>query len=1204
MFKKVLIANRGAIACRIIRTLDRMGIASVAVYSDADRHSRHVRLAGEAVRVGPPPAAQSYLDTEAILAAAKETGADAVHPGYGFLSENTAFAEACTAAGITFIGPTPDNIRAFALKHTARALAEQAGVPLAPGSGLISGLDEAISEARRIGYPVMLKSTAGGGGIGLQLVATEAELAPALERVQRLAGNNFKDAGVFIEKFIARGRHIEVQIFGDGKGRVVALGERDCSAQRRNQKVIEETPAPHLSEDTRQNLMQTAIRLGETVNYANAGTVEYLFDTDTGAFYFLEVNTRLQVEHGVTEEVTGVDLVEWMVRQAAGEPLPDMLPPPRGASIQVRLYAEDPARDFRPSSGLLTKVAWPADARIETWVESGTDVPPFYDPMIAKIIVTGATRSDALAKLQTALGQTVVSGIETNLGYLAALSHADVIKRGEVTTATLADFGYAPATCEVIQPGTLTTVQDYPGRTGYWDVGVPPSGPMDARSFRLANRAVGNTEDAAGLEITLLGPTLKFQSAAVLCLAGARLAATLDGDPVPHYQPFSVAPGQTLVCGAVEGAGIRAYLAVRGGIDVPAYLGSRSTFTLGAFGGHGGRALRIGDVLHLGGAAAVTDPIAIPLDVRPVMATTWDIGVLLGPHGAPEFFTDGDIETLFATEWEVHYNSSRTGVRLIGPKPQWARRDGGEAGLHPSNLHDNAYAIGAVNFTGDMPVILGPDGPSLGGFVCPVTIVAGELWKSGQLRPGGKVRFRRLTAAEARAIADRREHEITSLCAAPSASDEPGDFSDADGAIIGGIADAPGKPRVVYRRAGDGYMLVEYGPIVLDLELRFRVHALMTALQERGLDGIIDLTPGVRSLQIHYCPRRLPLTALLATLRGIDATLDEADDITVPSRIVHLPLSWNDPTIQLAIDKYAQLVRPDAPWCPSNIEFIRRINGLDSIDDVYRIVFEANYLVLGLGDVYLGAPLATPVDPRHRLVTTKYNPARTWTADGMVGIGGAYLCIYGMEGPGGYQLVGRTVQTWNTYRETSVFEAGRPWLLRFFDQVRFYPVSTEELERVRSGLVDGTASLDITETTFSLKAYRAFLAENADDIRRAKARQQAAFEAERARWQAADQTASQTESAPAPVDGADSLADGEVAVTSTVPGSVWKIPITAGTRVQAGDTLIIIESMKMEMAITAPADGIVTDIRCSEGKAVSLGQTVVVLSTSTDEVVA
>ncbi len=389
MFAKILIANRGAIACRIIRTLDRMGIASVAVYSDADRHSRHVRLAGEAVRIGPPPASQSYLDIDAVLAAAKATGAEAIHPGYGFLSENTAFAEACTAAGVTFIGPDPAHIRAFALKHTARELAAKAGVPLAPGSGLVASADEALGEARRIGLPVMLKSTAGGGGIGLQLVEREADLAPAFERVQRLAANNFKDAGVFVEKFVKRGRHIEVQIFGDGKGKVVALGERDCSAQRRNQKVIEETPAPGLGEETRQRLLATAIKLGEAVNYANAGTVEYLFDEGTGEFYFLEVNTRLQVEHGVTEEVTGVDLVEWMVRQAAGEPLAEHVPEPRGASIQVRIYAEDPARDFRPSSGLLTKVAWPADARVETWVESGSEVSAYYDPMLAKLIVTG-----------------------------------------------------------------------------------------------------------------------------------------------------------------------------------------------------------------------------------------------------------------------------------------------------------------------------------------------------------------------------------------------------------------------------------------------------------------------------------------------------------------------------------------------------------------------------------------------------------------------------------------------------------------------------------------------------------------------------------------------------------------------------------------------------------------------------------------------
>ncbi len=1203
MFSKVLIANRGAIACRIIRTLDRMGIKSVAVYSDADRYSRHVRLAGEAVRIGPAPAPQTYLDVDAILAAARKTGAQAIHPGYGFLSENTAFAEACTAAGITFIGPEPAHVRAFALKHTARELAEKAGVPLAPGSGLMATAADAMREARRIGFPVMLKSTAGGGGIGLQLVEKEADLAPTFERVQRLAANNFKDAGVFVEKYVARGRHIEVQIFGDGKGRVVALGERDCSAQRRNQKVVEETPAPGLPAATRTRLLDTAIKLGQTVNYANAGTVEYLLDTDTGEFYFLEVNTRLQVEHGVTEQVTGIDLVEWMVRQAAGEPLPATLPEPKGASIQVRLYAEDPARDFRPSSGLLTKVAWPSDTRIETWVESGSEVSSYYDPMIAKIIVTGKDRPEALAKLRTALAATTVAGIETNLGYLADLAASPVLTAGEVTTATLATFPYAPATIEILAPGTMTSVQDYPGRLGYWDVGVPPSGPMDARSFRLANRLVGNAEGTAALELTLSGPTIKFHCTTVACLAGADMAATLDGAPVANGQPFAVVPGQVLKCATIAGPGLRTYLALQGGLDIPDYLGSKSTFSLGPFGGHGGRNLRTGDVLHVP-APEKAVPLAslkpLPKEIAPALTHTWEIGVLIGPHGAPEFFTEVDMATFFAADWEAHYNSSRTGVRLIGPKPTWARTDGGEAGLHPSNLHDNAYAIGAVNFTGDMPVILGPDGPSLGGFVCPVTIVEGELWKAGQLRPGDKIRFVRLSPSDARKIGDQREAEIATLVPCDLKNLESVAGLGADAAIVGGIPDQPGKPRVVYRRAGDSYMLVEYGPIVLDLELRFRVHGMMTELQKRALKGIVDMTPGVRSLQIHYDSRTLALESLIEVLHDIDTALDEAGDITVPSRIVRLPLSWNDATTQQAISKYMQSVRPDAPWCPSNIEFIRRINGLDSIDDVFRIVFEASYLVLGLGDVYLGAPLATPVDPRHRLVTTKYNPARTWTADGTVGIGGAYMCIYGMESPGGYQLVGRTVQVWNTYNATAAFTDGKPWLLRFFDQVQFYLVTTDELSQIREGVIDGTATLDITETTFSLKDYREFLAANADEIRTAKVRQQAAFDAERARWQAADQKASPIEAESEP-DTSDAIAPGSTAVESTVPGCVWKVLASEGARVAAGDVVVIVESMKMEMAITAPHDGIVSTIRCAEGKPVSLGQVLLVLAESTAE---
>jgi urea carboxylase len=1203
MFRKVLIANRGAIACRIIRTLDRMGIASVAVYSDADRHAMHVREAGEAVAIGPSPAGESYLKVDAILDAARQTGADSIHPGYGFLSENPDFAEACEQAGIVFIGPKPVHMRAFGLKHRARELALQSRVPVAPGSGLIRNVDHAMSEAARIGYPVMLKSTAGGGGIGLQLVAKPDDIAPMYERVARLARNNFKDAGIFIEKYIARGRHIEVQIFGDGRGNVVSLGERDCSAQRRNQKIVEETPAPNLPDATRAALWETACRLGGTVSYENAGTVEYLYDAATSAFYFLEVNTRLQVEHGVTEEVNGVDLVEWMVRQAAGEmpPLDQESITPRGASIQVRLYAEDPGRDFRPSSGLLTHVAWPKDIRVETWVESGSEVSPFYDPMLAKIIATGATRDEALAKLQAALDATEIGGLETNLDYLRQLSRLDTLASGEMLTRTLQTFPYKADTIEVLIPGTQTTIQDWPGRVGYWAVGVPPSGPIDPLSFRLANRLVGNDEGVAAIETTLSGPTLKFNSDTVICLGGAKLAATLDGEPVPYWQAFAVKAGQVLKLGGVKGPGVRAYIAAQGGIDVPEYLGSRSTFTLGKFGGHAGRTLRTGDVLHIGAMPAGTPRVAaLPAELKPRLTRTWEIGVLYGPHGAPDFFAPQYIDTFFAAEWEVHYNSNPTGIRLIGPKPVWAREDGGEAGLHPSNIHDNAYAVGTINFTGDMPVILGPDGPSLGGFVCPVTIAQAELWKMGQLHPGDKIRFSRLSPEEAARRLARQDAEIAALEPVASAQMPHAKFG-ADDCIVGFRVSTGDKPSVAYRRAGDAYLLVEYGPIVLDFTLRFRVHALMQAvgraIEGKTLSGIIDQTPGIRSLQIHYDPRVLPLDDLIAALQSIEDELGDLSDMEVESRVVRLPLSWNDEAVQATIDKYMRGVRADAPWCPSNIEFIRRMNGLDSIDEVKRIVFDATYLVLGLGDVYLGAPVATPIDPRHRLVTTKYNPARTWTPDNVVGIGGAYLCIYGMEGPGGYQLFGRTCQMWNTYRVTDAFEPGKPWLLRFFDQIKFYPVSGEELLDFRDGFLEGKRRIEVVPGRFRVRDYFGFVRSKRASIAAFKARQQAAFDAERARWQETrhDESGGAGDAVPEfELDGV--LPPGATAVESPVPGSVWKVLVEAGRTVSEGETLIIVESMKMEIAVCAPSSGLVREVRCAEGRSVQLGQALVIMA--------
>ncbi|MGQ0531034.1 MAG: urea carboxylase [Panacagrimonas sp.] len=1173
MFDTVLIANRGEIAARVIRTLNRMRIASVAVYSDADRYSAPVLAADQALRVGPAPARDSYLRADAIIEACLASGAQAVHPGYGFLSENAAFAERLAQHGIRFIGPRPEHLRDFGLKHTARELAARSGVPLLPGSGLLDDIEQALAEAERIAYPVMLKSTAGGGGIGMQLCRDADELRARYDAVQRMAGNSFGDARVYLERFIATARHVEVQIFGDGRGRVVSLGERDCSLQRRNQKVVEETPAPGLSDALRTRLHAAARRLGESVRYESAGTVEFIYDVLREDFYFLEVNTRLQVEHPVTEAVYGVDLVEWMVRQAAGEMvLPDQATlTPRGAAVEVRLYAENPQQDFRPSAGVLTEVRLPQDLRVDGWIQTGSEVTSHYDPMLAKLIAHDDTREAAIAKLAAGLKASAVWGIQTNLDYLRHVLAAEAFASGKVATSVLKDFAYTPHTIEVLSPGAQTSVQDAPGRLGYWDVGIPPSGPMDERSFRLANRAVGNAEGAAAIECTMTGPSLRFACDTTIALAGAAMQASLDGAALPYYEPVSVRAGQTLKLGAIEGAGQRTYLAIRGGLDGPLYLGSRATFALGGFGGHATGVFKTGDVLHLAGAQhATTSAAPIPQEDRPALTRTWALSVHNGPHGAPDFFTAEDVETFYSAVYEVHFNSARTGVRLLGPAPRWARRDGGEAGLHPSNIHDNAYAVGSIDFTGDMPIILGPDGPSLGGFVCPAVVVREDLWKLGQLKPGDKLRF--VGAAPA---------QVDYGPAPARAGSDPVLRRDDSAAVA-----------VCYRRAGDDNLLVEYGAMKLDLALRLRVHVLAQAMRESGLPGLIDLTPGIRSLQVHYDSRVLKTTRLLDRLAEIESGLPPVDQVRVPSRIVHLPLSWNDSQIVLAMRKYQELVRPNAPWCSDNIEFIRRINGLDSVDDVRRIVFDASYLVYGLGDVYLGAPVATPVDPRHRLVTTKYNPARTWTPENAVGIGGAYLCIYGMEGPGGYQLFGRTLQMWNRWNRTAEFE--QPWLLRFFDQIRFYPVSEQELLEARAAFPHGRYPLRIEPTTFSYADYARFLADNAGGIAAFKQRQQAAFETERAAWKAQGLDSFVADEGAAAVE-ITSLPAGCIGVESPVTGNVWKLLATPGERVEAGQVLLVLESMKMEMDVCASVSGRLRELRCQPGKTVQAGQVVAVV---------
>lgn len=1211
MLKTVLIANRGEIAVRIAKTLKKMGIESVAVYSDADRNSAHVTACDKAICLGGNTAAESYLKADLILAAAKETGAQAIIPGYGFLSENAGFCEKCEAEGIAFCGPTPAQIREFGLKHTSREIAEKAGVPLTPGTGLLDSIEEAVSSAARLGYPVMLKSTAGGGGIGLTRCNNEEELIAAYESVKRLGQNFFSDSGVFLERFVDNARHVEVQIFGDGNGNVLALGERDCSLQRRNQKVVEETPAPNLPTATREQLLAASVSLGKMVNYRSAGTIEYIYDPARDEFYFLEVNTRLQVEHPITEACTGVDLVEWMILTAAGiPPKLDIDITPKGAAIEVRLYAEDPVRDFQPSPGVLTDVVFSDSARIDTWVSTGTEVSPYYDPMIAKIIVYGTDRVDAINKMHKALNETRAAGIATNLDYLRQIIASDFFASGEVATNKLASFHYLPPVVEVLQPGTYTSVQDYPGRVGLWSIGVPPSGPMDDYSFQLANRIVGNHDSAAALEYTIIGPKLKFHSDAIIALTGAPSPAKIDGKIIPFWQPVAIKAGQVLDIGKAE-QGCRGYLAVRNGFDVPVYLGSRSTFALGQFGGHAGRTLRATDMLQISNPAIaacttpapVYDASAAPVELIPECfsktetTTEWEIGALYGPHGAPDFFKSEAIEMFFSTAWEVHYNSNRLGIRLNGPKPTWTRSDGGEAGLHPSNIHDTEYAIGSINFTGDMPVILTKDGPSLGGFVCPVTIVKAELWKVGQVKPGDKIRFKRLSFDTALAMELSIDRAIETLRVQPAVLPVPiiKPENTISECIVASLPEQGSRPLVSYRQAGDKYILLEYGDNILELSLRLRVHALMEALKAAPIEGVIELSPGVRSLQINYDSRVIHQRELINHLLIIEETLGDARDIKVPSRIVYMPMAFEDSATLDAVSRYRQSVRDTAPWLPSNTEFMRRINGLDSVDQVKQILFETSYMVLGLGDVYLGAPCAVPVDPRHRLLTSKYNPARTYTAEGTVGIGGVYMCIYGMDSPGGYQLVGRTLPIWNKFLKNPVFKNGEPWLLKFFDRVRYYEVSEEELTAQREAFREGRLSLRIEEDYFSLAEHEKFLQENAVSIAEFKTKQQAAFTQEVALWQADEEkhvdAALQVKISSGPIE-----VDGH-AITADISGNIWKLLVEPGQLVEPDQPLLIVEAMKMEFSVYADRNAKVSTIHVEAGKQVNAGDLLLVLET-------
>eukprot|EP01025_Chloroclados_australasicus_P016511 TRINITY_DN1830_c0_g1_i6.p1 TRINITY_DN1830_c0_g1~~TRINITY_DN1830_c0_g1_i6.p1 ORF type:complete len:1188 (-),score=148.95 TRINITY_DN1830_c0_g1_i6:1676-5239(-) len=1111
---KVLIANRGEIAVRVIKSCAKLGLSSIAIYSAVDALAPHVKLATESVCLGDDP--KDYTNIVKIVKIAVKYRATAVHPGYGFLSENPEFCDAISKKGIMWLGPDSETMTKFALKHEARRLAVQAEVPVIPGSELLESAEQATEWAKKIGYPVLIKATGGGGGMGIYVCRSDEEVAKNFVTAQKQGETFFGNKDVFLEKYVEKGRHIEVQVFGDGKGDVLAFAERECSIQRRHQKILEESPSPFVNNDEmRQRLKTAATNLCSLAHYRSAGTVEFLVDSDTTEFYFLEVNTRLQVEHGITEMIHGnIDIVALQLKLSVPSlkstfaadfaKIKENSVGFNGWAIEVRICAEDPLKDFVPSPGTLGEVEFPAEdehLRIDTWISRGTEVSPYFDSLLGKLMVWGASRAKAIKKLEDALHKTKIKGTPTNLQFLKHLIQDERFLKGDFTTRFLDTYSFNAEAMEIITPGMQTSVQDWPGRIKLWHVGVPPSGPMDAFSFRIANALVGNPSNAAGLEFVISGPTIKFYHDAWIAITGAKFESKIDGKKVPLWQAVKVAAGQTISVGSIEdNIGVRGYLAVAGGIDVPDYLGSKSTFPSGNFGGYQGRILRAGDSLEIGECTWEVQPNKIPMEWFPKYANLgktlegdhdWEVGVLPGPHADPDYMTSNDIVTFYSSTYKVHYNSNRLGIRLSGPKPEWARPDGGEGGSHPSNVHDHVYAIGTVNFTGDMPIVLAQDGPSLGGFVCPATIISSELWKMGQVRPNEGIRFVKLTIEQAYIARLKQDYiidvvhklaigKITGVSAgsiilkdyAPAV---PPELAKVPTQALLIKKEAEGSyPGIEVRLAGDRYVMVEYGPMELDLNIRVRVYALEKWLEANSVEGLVETSPGVRSCMIEYDQVKLPLPKLLELIQAADSALGSSEDMVLDTRVLYLPMAFHEQWTKDAITKYMKSVRPEAPYLPDNIEYMAANNGIKArnpIKAVRNIIFSASYMVLGLGDVYLGAPCAVPVNPLHRLVTSKYNPARTFTHEGTVGIGGSYMCIYPMNSPGGYQLVGRSLPIWNTFATAGPFSPKKPWLLEIFDQVRFFHVSEDKLLQLREGFRNGTYDIKIVNEKFSMRKY-------------------------------------------------------------------------------------------------------------------------------------
>ncbi|KAI9833943.1 MAG: hypothetical protein M1819_003452 [Sarea resinae] len=1198
--KTILIANRGEIAARISRTAKALGIRTIGIYSEVDAASQHVSQVDEAVLLSGPNGS-AYTDGENIIQIAKAKNADAIIPGYGFLSENADFAQAVISAGLVWVGPSSSAIESFGLKHKARDLAKSAGVPIVLGTdGLVETEEDAMYAAGKIGYPVMLKATGGGGGMGLVTCHSDDEVKEGFAVVQSRGASLFKNPGVFVEKYYPACRHIEVQVFGNGRGEAIHFGERECSIQRRHQKVIEECPSPFVTEHTslRAKLGEAAVRLAESVEYASAGTIEYLVDDETGNFFFLEMNTRLQVEHGITELCYDVDLVALMLEQADaqlsgkggidGNHLKSLQPSgPKGAAIEARVYAENPVRDFAPSPGLLQSVEWyhAHGTRIDTWVSTGTKVTPFYDPLIAKIMSHGDSRSDALRGMVSSLTWSRICGTPTNLEFLSSVIADPLFQSGRTLTSFLDSFHYTPFAIDVRNAGAYTLIQDLPGRPAVGK-GIPHSGPMDPIAFQIANLLVGNPREVEGLEITLTGPELLFLGPAVVALCGAHMDATLDGKQFDMWTRHKIEPGQLLRIGKTIGTGCRSYLAVYGGFpSIADYFESKSTSPLVGIGGYQGRQLLPGDLLAITKEKLpLQSDVHLPVHLIPPYAHEWEIQAMVGPYDEGYLLPE-DIEMIYNTPWKVSHNASRGGVRLIGPVPKWARTSGGEGGAHPSNLIEYGYPLGTLNWTGDDPCVFPVDSPNFGGFVSSTTIIRAEWWKLGQVKAGDTIRYRRVSFEDALAsrkrvdlyldqiegfleaspLTEKAEAILPLTVDAQASSTASGDWGKAVIWERGPLGHQP--------RGGDDHLIVDYGDESFDLNHRCRVTELDKLLKNgRGLgslsSGLINTMGCCNSLMLFYDSRILTRAYLVSHLQTLEDRLGDLSAAQVPCRRFHLPITFESKAQAAAIQRYMETQRPHAPYLPDNLAFVAKNNAMTS-DELKRIYLTGTFMAVCVG-FFCGNTVSLPVDPRQRMSCPKQNPSRVFTPEGTVSWGGSCMSIYPVDSPGGYQMTGRTIPCFDQLGTKPDFSPAHPWLFHDFDLLTYYLVSQPEMEALLADFHAGRYRFEYDSVTFDMRAHNRLLVETSDEVAEIR-KGQAVAQEEMVREEEESLRAWRREKEtqkPDPSVVEHLLQDPDVqTLAAPLDANVWKVCVEQGARVESADVVVILEAMKLEIAV-------------------------------------